>query len=260
LGEQIQGPHSQPSGAPSPEQSLQPPVLSAVPEVLSYATPRRRATNRSAIYSLCAGIAGLPVPMLGIVAIVLGLVGLRKARDPSVGGRGLAIAGIVLGIVGTIWTSLMLFDVWGINGGSPETANRVKCASNMRQLCMAMTRYADENGARFPDDLGILLAQSDLRPSVAQCPSVARDRPDSGLAGAPLAAWANANTDYVYLGWGRRVSSDLETVILYELPRDHRGDGANVAFLDGHVEWISAAKLTTLLASQARPTTQPARP
>jgi hypothetical protein len=35
----------------------------------------------------------------GVAAIILGIIGLRKARQPGVGGRGMAGAGIVIGIL-----------------------------------------------------------------------------------------------------------------------------------------------------------------
>ena len=56
-------------------------------------------TNGPAIASLILGLLGC-IPLLGsLLAIVLGFVGIRKARDPQVGGKGLAIAGIILGVL-----------------------------------------------------------------------------------------------------------------------------------------------------------------
>lgn len=50
------------------------------------------------------------VPVLGIVAIVLGTMGMKAAKqDPvRVGGKGLAIAGLVLGIVSLVLGVLLL--------------------------------------------------------------------------------------------------------------------------------------------------------
>jgi prepilin-type processing-associated H-X9-DG protein len=274
MAEQIQRTRSQ--QIDTREQAPPAQVVSAVPETISYATPRSLAPNGQATASLVLGIVAtalatssvvlpgitfLVALLISIIGVVLGTKGLRKTGDPTVGGRPLAVVGILLNSLVFILISALLLAL--PRRQSPqEVANRVKCASNMRQLGMAIYVYASATkSGRLPDDIGTVVADTAMVPSICLCPSVEREqKPDSGLTGAALAAWVNANTDYVYLGWGRRVSDDLETVILYELPRDHRGDGANVAFLDGHVEWIPAAKLTTLLASQARPTTHPARP
>ncbi|MGO1173878.1 MAG: DUF4190 domain-containing protein [Actinomycetaceae bacterium] len=54
-------------------------------------------TDALAVLALVAGLLGI-IPWVGIAAIALGHVALyRLARDPYVGGRGLALAGTVLG-------------------------------------------------------------------------------------------------------------------------------------------------------------------
>lgn len=66
--------------------------------------PRSTRTNVLAIISLIAGIIALPffccwpvsIP-LGLVAIVLGAIAVNQIKATAEGGRGLAIAGIVLG-------------------------------------------------------------------------------------------------------------------------------------------------------------------
>lgn len=59
----------------------------------------RQRTNGPAIASLVLGVLGC-VPFLpGLLATVLGVIGIRMTRDPLVGGKGLAITGLVLGLV-----------------------------------------------------------------------------------------------------------------------------------------------------------------
>lgn len=64
-------------------------------------TPPARESNTAALISMICGVL-LCIPLLtSIPAIAFGVVGLRKARlRPQAGGRGLAIAGLVLGIIG----------------------------------------------------------------------------------------------------------------------------------------------------------------
>jgi hypothetical protein len=62
-------------------------------------------TSGAAIASLILGILGCIPLVTGILAVILGAVGLSATKKPNVGGRGLAIAGLVLGLVSIIgWT------------------------------------------------------------------------------------------------------------------------------------------------------------
>lgn len=79
----------------------QPPPPTAPPSPYGGSPPPGGAarTNGAAIASLVFGLLGC-IPLLGsLLAVVFGFVGVRKARDPQVGGKGLAIAGIILGLL-----------------------------------------------------------------------------------------------------------------------------------------------------------------
>ena len=53
-----------------------------------------------------------------------------------------------------------------------ETANRVKCAQNMRQIGLALLAYGNNNRGAYPPDLQTLLSNSpQLKPEVMTCPS-----------------------------------------------------------------------------------------
>ncbi len=65
-----------------------------------------------AVAALPLGIVGLPLFMLAvpsILAVVFGILGIRQTGDGSRTGRGMAIAGLVLGLVGVAFASLL----WG---------------------------------------------------------------------------------------------------------------------------------------------------
>jgi hypothetical protein len=62
----------------------------------------RRRTNGPAIASLILGVLGCVPFITGLLAILLGIIGIRKTRDPLVGGKGLAIAGLILGMVSVL--------------------------------------------------------------------------------------------------------------------------------------------------------------
>lgn len=72
-------------------------------------------TNALAIAALVIGILSLPAAftvifgiILGIAAIVLGVMGLNKAKTMQDAGRGLAIGGIVTGVIGLVLSLLIV--------------------------------------------------------------------------------------------------------------------------------------------------------
>jgi hypothetical protein len=68
-----------------------------------------RRTNSLAIASLCCGIGQVLAGILaGIPAIVLGFVAISQIRRTGEDGRGMAIAGIVLGFISIIVTAVLI--------------------------------------------------------------------------------------------------------------------------------------------------------
>ena len=64
--------------------------------------------NGAAVASLVFGILGCVPEVTGLLAIVLGVIGLRRARRPGTGGKGLAAAGLALGIASVVLWSVTL--------------------------------------------------------------------------------------------------------------------------------------------------------
>lgn len=87
--------------------------------------PRR--TNGAAVASLILGILGCVPFLTGLLAVVFGVVGIRKARAPQVGGKGLAIAGIILGVLSIgIWSAFggTIFAVFRGTAAERETVKQ----------------------------------------------------------------------------------------------------------------------------------------
>lgn len=92
-----------------------------------YGGPYRRAgrnTNVLAIASLCCGIGQVIAWILtSIPAIVLGFIALSQIRQTGEDGRGMAIAGILLGFVGIILFALfIIFFIAIIHGLAHNSA------------------------------------------------------------------------------------------------------------------------------------------
>ena len=81
----------------------------------SYGPPRR---NGLAIASLCCGIGQILIGILaGIPALVLGIIALNQINTRGESGRGMAIAGIILGAIGILATIILVIAVVSSRSG-----------------------------------------------------------------------------------------------------------------------------------------------
>jgi hypothetical protein len=90
-----------------------PAPYSPPPPVAPYAAPPASGggnSNGMAVAALVLGILTFVClgPIAGVLAIVFGILGMKKAKETGVG-KGMSIAGIVLGAVGTVLTIVLFF-------------------------------------------------------------------------------------------------------------------------------------------------------
>jgi len=110
-----------PYGAPPPPYGSPPPPYGAPPPTNGMATAALviGIIAALAVFTLIGAFVAF-VP--GVTAVVLGILGLQRAgRTPDGRGRGLAIAGIVLGALATV-ASLVAFAVVAVFVASSDTA------------------------------------------------------------------------------------------------------------------------------------------
>lgn len=104
-----------------------------------------------ALWALVIGVLSLCVGPLGVAAIVLGVIAITRTSGPDGhGGLGLAIAGTVLGVVGTLGTCLMAGILLPAIGAARSEARAVMSEAKLRQLQMGMANYHADNGGVFP--------------------------------------------------------------------------------------------------------------
>jgi len=136
-----------------------------------------------------------------------------------------------------------------------ETANRIKCASNMRVIGQGILLYAIDNRFNYPPDLGTLILTKELTAHVFLCPSSNSSLPADLNTMTPqqIATWVNENSDYVYIGQGLNTSVRDDRPVLYEKPGAHDGDGMNILFGDGHVEFQPRAQAEETINNALKP-------
>ena len=74
--------------------------------------PQRAKTNGLSVASLVLGLVGIPLCFLfipSLLAVIFGIVGLKQIKGgPTQSGRGLAIAGLILGAIMLMLVVLVL--------------------------------------------------------------------------------------------------------------------------------------------------------
>jgi type II secretory pathway pseudopilin PulG len=134
-----------------------PPALPGQPPAL----PSQRRTEPLSIWSLVLGILSLVGCSLlaGIPAVICGHVGLgRIKRDPSLDGKGIAVAGLITGYLSV----LVLPFIIGILAAlalpafvtAKERAKDVQMLSNMRQIVLAIQSAEADGVANANPKLG----------------------------------------------------------------------------------------------------------
>lgn len=135
-----------------------------------------------------------------------------------------------------------------------EQANRIKSASNLRQIGMGMQLYANENNGKFPKDFEALLKTQDLPLDAMLNPRSNRVHPSlAGDRDAQIKAVLEVG-DYVYKGSGKNTTTPADVVVAYENP-EGLTDGVNMLYGDGHVEFQTMDQAERLMGGDA-----PARP
>jgi hypothetical protein len=215
-----------------------PPAAAQVPPpgqeaMLDYTAPSGPLRTGMAVAAMVLGILGLVLcpPIFGLLGLILGIVALTRAsnRPAEYGGRGMAIAGICCGAAALlIVIPLHLAILLPSLSRARELAKRAVCSANLRGIGQGCHIYANDYDEWFPPDLQTLIDAGCTTPGELQCPS--EPNPSEVVF------------DYIYVpGLDTRAPTDW--IIAYEDPANHGGEGANVIYIDGRVEFLKATKL-----------------
>jgi len=143
-------------------------------------------------------------------------------------------------IICSICTLLCLFFIlctFPLPCTGRESARRISCHSNLRQISMVLQQYAMDYAGYYPPVNGAagleVLRKNDYLTDydVYRCPSSATER---GRDNQPL---TEEILDYVYIG-GLNTKSDPNLPLAYDKAKNHGNYYGNVLFVDGTVKSI----------------------
>ncbi len=220
--------------------------------------PAAPKTSGLAIASLVCSIVGpCTLGLASLIGIILGIVGLVKIGKAggAVRGKGLAIAGIVLGGLGIVAVPVigMMTGILmpAVHTGWVQTHAQV-FMDNARQVSMAATTYTTLHRQAFPPPDNwpqALMEQGGL-------PSHALNDPSAPKAGRALAMNARLGGKII-----SEVQEPSRTVLFFECaagappaggpellpPKPRHPSGYVIGFVDGHVECIGPENLDVLI-------------
>ena len=113
--------------------------------------PPSEGASGLAIAALVCGLIGFCFPPLGIVAMILGIVFLNQSRDGQ-SGRGMALAGTILGAVGLVLSilALLIAILLPALGAARRTARRMQNSTQLRGIHQGLVTFANSNKDQFP--------------------------------------------------------------------------------------------------------------
>lgn len=175
-------------------------------------------TSGFAIASLIFGILSIFLFILAsIPAIICGIVALIRIGNSRgrLTGKGLAISGIVVGMLFTLLLPAILLPALA---RAREAARRSMCDNNLRQMAIVFRMYANESkGEVYPmlssKPGGLTCAAEEVYPEYLEDPYVLHCPSDSDAP--PMLAGANGNAvppnlSYTYLGYVIMNDDELE--------------------------------------------------
>ena len=123
-----------------------------------------------------------------------------------------------------LWLALGIPSI----GASEDAADRVKSATNLRQLGLAIQLYSNENKGKFPPDLATVVKTQDITQEVIKSPfGPAKDGNDIVLV------------SYGAVNPAANPGGAAEIIIAYDQAALEQGEGTNALYADGHVDWIA---------------------
>ena len=211
------------------------------------AEPAHTYSSGLAITALVLGLVSLCITPLGLIAVILGIVALVQIANRSklLTGRGKAVAGIVLGslamvVITPVLTIAILLPALRV---AQQQARSIADVSNLHQIMIVVHTYANDYDGMLPqtaDQLSVYVPDGRILMSpLAETPNTFA--PTARRAGTLMRFG-----DVIFVshkGPLDGMSSSHSIIIAMSAYSSGRGGQRGVAFVDGHVETVSAIEL-----------------
>jgi prepilin-type processing-associated H-X9-DG protein len=225
-------------------------MMTVAPQVSDGATIGPRVSGW-ATTALVLGIASPFTCMLtALPAVIVGIVALVKIGNSNgrLKGLGMAIAGMALPVVLLPLTAIGMGILMPALARTRQLAFRMTCGTNLVGLGKAMQVYAGDYDGRFPTPekwCDLLTQYTGVSPAAFRCKGAAEGPCNYAMnrAAAVLGARAPANMVLLFEtspGWNQVGGPEILTT------ENHFGDGCNILFVDGHIEFVKPALLEQL--------------
>ena len=243
---------------------------SVLPGTSTTAPVQQPKTSGLAIASLVLGILS-PITcfITAIPAIVLGIVALVKVSKSAgrLKGNGLAIAGIVIPPVSLPVVAMVMAIMMPAFARTRTIAFRMVCAQNLSGISKAMRIYASDYNDTFPTPskwCDLLVEHQNTSKHTFACPEAlmkyrSADQCNFAMNKNVEKLGGNVPSNTVLLfesapGWNQTGGPEILTT------DNHQGQGCNVLFVDGHVEFVKTEYLSNLNWGAGENQIQPPQP
>jgi len=187
------------------------------------------------------GITALPAIILGIVAFVK----ISKSAG-QLKGTGLAVAGIAVPFVTLPFVAAILLPPLA---RVRQIAFRQVCGTNMKGLGKAMLIYACYYDDKYPTPskwCDLLVEYAEVTPKSFICKGAPKGPSNYAINENAAKLGLKAPPGMVLLfestpGWNQSGGPELLTT------ENHQGDGCNILYMDGYVEFVKTQQLPELL-------------
>lgn len=196
-------------------------------------------TSGLAIAALCCALL---VPAIGgLLGIILGILGLKDAKKPGKSGHGLALAGLIIGILNMVAIGGIAILVPTLDRVRAQ-ANEIKTMSNLRQTATGVLMYQNTYRNKYPDSLDVLVT--------------------TDMAQAEMMKCVESDERFVYvkpvIPPGKSTVPDPASLVILYNPKGRLETGALLCgYADGHVESFRGPQadrmMSQLKASNMRP-------
>lgn len=212
--------------------------------------PEMARTSGIAIASLVLAIMSIFTCLLtALPAIILGIIGLVKINNSSgrLKGNGMAIAGIAVPVVAIPVIALLMGILMPALARTRQVAFRMVCGTNLSVLSKTIELYENDYN-QFPTPekwCDLLVENRKVKPNTFRCRG-AKEGPSNFAFNINITKLKTPPPDGMVLlfeaqpGWNQVGGPEILTT------DNHQGEGCNVSFVDGHVEFVSSGDIPDL--------------